>query len=295
MPFDPEKENTLLESKLRELRKKEYLPADLIDLLASVYTTQIAARAVAKLVLPASNQLAPADIHAQGAPLVSRPDLPFDLDQARDLFNRFLDLLGSQSATLHDAALTIAAHCAEHPEEIIAAFQAYRNMDEAYFQDWAGRTAEAPRTMAFLVQAAMSPSLAAAAEALAVDFPPERIWEHGHCPVCGSQPLLASLEEKEGLRHLTCAYCQTHYRAVRLGCPFCGEKDSEKVSFFHTPDEPSFKVHVCVTCSLYIKTADFRQMDKVALPLFDDLESLPLDMLAQKQGYKRPTPSGWGF
>jgi|GEM_PF-6380437 len=104
MPFDPEKENTLLESKLRELRKKEYLPADLIDLLASVYTTQIAARAAALVDLPAANQLAPADIHAQGAPLVSRPDLPFDLDQARDLFNRFLDLLGSQSATLHDAA-----------------------------------------------------------------------------------------------------------------------------------------------------------------------------------------------
>lgn len=295
MPFDPEKENQLLVSKLNELRKKEYLPADLIELLAQVYPAQITARAAARLTLPAPEQLAPADYQAQGAPLIPRPDLPFDLKQARGLFTQFLDLLRAQSGPMAAAAATVAAQLDAAPEEMIAAFQAYRNVDDAYFQAWASRTEQAPRTMAFLVQAAMAPSLAAASAALDASTPPERIWEHGHCPVCGSLPLIASLQEKEGLRFLTCSYCTAHYRAVRLGCPLCGENDPQKLSFFFSPDAPGFKVHVCATCSMYIKTVDFREFDKPALPLFDDLESLPLDILAHSRGYKRPTASGWGF
>lgn len=295
MLFDQEKENQRLSAKINELKQKDYLPKDLVGLLTEAYALQLAARATAKILLPGPEQLAPPEHQAQGAPLVPRPDLPFDQAQATELFGKFLDLLRAHPGALAEAAALVAERLAAEPGELVAAFQAHRNVDDAYFLAWAERTPLAPKTMSFLIQAAMAPSLAAAADQLAAFLPAERIWEHGHCPVCGSLPLIAALREKEGFRFLSCSYCSAEYRAARLGCPLCGESDFQKLSFFFSPDAPGFKVHVCATCSMYVKTVDFRELDKTALPLFDDLESLPLDILAQSQGYKRPTTSGWGF
>jgi FdhE protein len=295
MLFDQEKENQRLAAKIHELNQKDYLPKDLVELLNAAYSLQVEARAAARVVLPGLEQLAPTEYQSQGAPLIPRPDLPFDQAQATKLFGAFIELLRGRDGALAEAAELVAARIASDPGELVAAFQAYRNVDDAYFNAWAERTQQAPKTMAFLVQASMAPSLAAAADQLAASLPAESIWEHGHCPVCGSLPLIAALREKEGFRYLSCSYCSTEYRAARLGCPLCGEKDYQKLSFFFSPDAPGFKVHVCASCSMYVKTVDFREFDKTALPLFDDLESLPLDILAQSRGFKRPTTSGWGF
>jgi len=295
MPFDQERERNLLRTKVEALRKLDYLPADLLEFVNEIYGVQITARAEARVLLPGEDKLARPELRVQGAPLLSRFDLPFDAEQARALFAGFCKQLQSQSSGLRAAGESIAAHCASHGDECDLAFLAYRNQDEDYFTRWAERTADAPRAMAFLAQSAMTPSLAAASDQLAEVLPAEDIWEHGYCPVCGSLPLIGCLEHTEGGRKLCCSYCLMRYRVVRIGCPFCGEKNFNKISYLHTPEDPSFKVHVCSTCSCYIKTADFRESDFVSLPLFDDLQSLPLDILAQKKGYRRPTPSGWGF
>jgi FdhE protein len=60
-------------------------------------------------------------------------------------------------------------------------------------------------------------------------------------------------------------------------------------------EEPGYRVDVCASCKSYIKTIDFREMDRTALPQFDDLDSLALDFVAREQGYIRPTLSAWGF
>jgi FdhE protein len=46
---------------------------------------------------------------------------------------------------------------------------------------------------------------------------------------------------------------------------------------------------------MYVKTLDYREMDKGLLPALDDMATVALDVLAQGQGYKRPTLSAWGF
>ena len=69
----------------------------------------------------------------------------------------------------------------------------------------------------------------------------------------------------------------------------------EKLEFFEAREEPGFRVDTCRTCNMYIKTTDFRKMDRNGLPLVDDLESLPLDIRAQKENFKRATLSAWGF
>jgi Protein involved in formate dehydrogenase formation. len=46
---------------------------------------------------------------------------------------------------------------------------------------------------------------------------------------------------------------------------------------------------------MYVKTLDFRELDSEPMPALDDMATLALDMLAQEEGYKRPTLSAWGF
>ncbi len=149
--------------------------------------------------------------------------------------------------------------------------------------------------VSFLVHASLAPAVEALAAGLAGRIPADRIWTHGHCPVCGSLPLMSSLRDKEGRRFATCSFCLADYRVRRLGCCFCGEEDQNKLVFYDTPDAPGYRIDACEQCKNYIKTADFRALDKASVPSLDDLESLPLDYLAMERGYARPTLSAWGF
>ncbi|WP_394699668.1 formate dehydrogenase accessory protein FdhE [uncultured Pseudodesulfovibrio sp.] len=116
-----------------------------------------------------------------------------------------------------------------------------------------------------------------------------KVPEVGTCPICGSLPLISSLKEKEGFRHATCSFCRHEYRIKRIACPVCGEDDQKKLTFFTVDEEPGFRVDVCESCKTYIKTIDFRNLDRIAVPVLDDLDSLALDYVAAGQGYKRAT------
>ena len=86
------------------------------------------------------------------------------------------------------------------------------------------------------------------------------------------------------------------FRAKRLQCPFCLEEDQKKLDYFTVDSETGYQVHVCRTCKSYIKIADFRELfGRTFMPALDDLESLALDMAAQKEGFHRLAPSEWGL
>lgn len=293
--MDMDQERKLLQKKVKELKTKEHLPQSLLDLLAQVYDMQIQARARAVVAAPPAGELPAQELRVQGAPLVERSGFPYDPAQARELFSTFLDLAVKGQEPLKAAAQSIAEALEKGEIDLQAAFQGYLDADASICEAWAERTPDAPRTMAFLVQASLMPSLAAAADALAPERDKLPNWLHGHCPTCGSLPLIGCLEEKEGYRHFTCSFCLTDYKTKRIGCPICGEQDFEKLSFYTVEEEPGFRVDVCQSCKRYIKIADFRKLDRRSLPLLDDLSSLALDILAAKKGYGRATLSGWGF
>lgn len=295
MKFDQEKLLKILETKTQDLQKTDVIPAPLIELVTKAHKLQIQARATAAAPAPDAAKLTGPEQRAQGAPILPREDMPYDEKQTKDLFFQFLDLLEEQQSPMKDAAAVIRESVEKDPALIEQGVAAYQKGEQDIFNEWAEKTPLAPKTFAFLIDASISPSLAAAAEELAKDIPEEQVWEFGHCPVCGSLPYLAELRSKEGYRYMHCSYCATDYRTSRLGCPYCDEKDHKKLPFTFVEDEPGFKAHLCDTCNMYIKTLDYRTMDKMVLPLLDDLASLPLDMVVAKKGYKRPTPSGLGF
>jgi FdhE protein len=286
-----------VERKLEALAGKEYLPKELVALVGQVARLHLEARPACAVEIPAEllAKLPAPDLHIQGRALIEPADFPYDAAQARDLFAKTLDILERAGGPVAAAGTLVRQDLKDGRLDLDAVFAAYLRQDQAFFAPHAERSPEAPLTVPFLAQVALAPSLEAVAEKLLAEHHGERAWEHGHCPVCGRPPLIAELAGQEGVRMLTCSFCHARYRAPRMMCAFCGERDQAKLPFFTVEEEPGYRVDVCATCKRYIKTIDFRNLDRVVVPLLDDLESLALDMVASREGYGRPTLSGWGF
>ncbi|MES9994657.1 formate dehydrogenase accessory protein FdhE [Desulfovibrio aminophilus] len=295
MTTDPKNIMAELEKKLGQLRENEYLPPELVRLVGEVARRQDEAQAAARFELPDPAVLTSPEENLQGRPLLARESFPADRDLARALFDEFLNLLTELGGDLEEAAGVVRTARESGELDLERALDAFLSGDDAWFAAFGQRTPNAPRVLNFLVQAALTPGLAAAAARLAEGLDLETPRQHGHCPVCGSLPLISNLEGKEGRRQVTCSFCRTSYRVRRLACPFCDHADPQGSRSFTVQEIPGYRVEVCDSCRSYMKTADFREMDRPSVPVLNDLESLPLDYLAQKQGFRRPTLSAWGF
>jgi FdhE protein len=288
-------ETSRLDRKLAQLRKKSYISAELIDMLDAVTHLQLAALPEANVTLPPDGELSTPEAVFQGVSLINRENFPFDADQAKELLGRLVEMVGKSEGPLGEGARMVSEALEKGDLTPAELFRHVLDDDTTFFATWAERMPEAPRTLPFLALAAMSPSIEAAAGMLAEKLPEMKVTPVGTCPVCGSMPLISSLEQKEGFRHATCSFCRHHYRIKRIACPVCGEDDHKKLTFFTVDEEPGFRVDVCDSCKSYVKTIDFRELDRVALPVLDDLDSLALDYVAANQGYRRATLSAWGF
>ncbi|MGE4298134.1 MAG: formate dehydrogenase accessory protein FdhE [Desulfovibrionaceae bacterium] len=295
MIFDTATATRRLEEKVKQARAYDHIPSQLVDFLQKVHAAQIAAQGEAVLVLPPDEDLASPDMRIQGAALWNRENFPYDAAQAQSLFTLLVALTTELGGPMGEAAALVTKALDAGELDVEDAFGHLLHQDEEFFAQWAAKTPSAPHMMQFLTQASLAPSVAAAAESLARNLDPAAVWPHGHCPVCGSLPLVSELHAKEGQRFQICSFCQTSYRAKRIGCAFCGETDAKKLSFFTANGEKGFRVDACQTCKMYLKTSDFRALDRTYMALWDDLLSISLDILAEKEGFKRPTPSGWGF
>jgi FdhE protein len=294
MPFDLTEARRLLEKKLSALTDNAVLPASMVRLAAATSREQLADRAeVAVTIDP--DRLTATERNLLGAPLLPREAFPVDLDRARALFGRLARLAGECEPPLADSMTVIDAALESGALDLDRAFIRHLAGDAAFFAAFGEYTPKAPRLLNFLVQACLTPQLAAVAEAAYAFFPTDRTWNFGHCPVCASPPLMARLVNREGARGLTCSFCQLEYRARRLLCPYCGEDDPARLEMFTAPEVPGFAVQICLGCKSYLKTVDFREFDRSSVPVLDDLESLTLDLAAQGQGFTRPVLSAWGF
>lgn len=142
----------------------------------------------------------------------------------------------------------------------------------------------------FLAESSVNPVLEAYAESLG-KYVDQKSWWRGYCPVCGSAPVTGELLAEAGERLLRCSSCAFKWRFKRVTCPFCGNEDHEKLRYFNTEtDGKAYRVDVCDECKKYIKTIDLREThEDIALPV-EDIGTLHLDMIAEKEGYKRGVP-----
>jgi formate dehydrogenase accessory protein FdhE len=106
------------------------------------------------------------------------------------------------------------------------------------------------------------------------------------CPLCGSKPIVGVLRsEGDGAKKsLICMLCAHEWNFRRIYCPACGEEKEPQMAFYSATEIGYVRADVCDTCHHYIKTVDLTK-DGRAVPVVDELATIPLNLWATEHGY----------
>ncbi|MGE5172303.1 MAG: formate dehydrogenase accessory protein FdhE [Betaproteobacteria bacterium] len=114
----------------------------------------------------------------------------------------------------------------------------------------------------------------------------------GVCPVCGSSPtvgIVRSSGAEQGLRYLSCSLCASQWHMVRIKCSTC--ESTEGIDYYTLEgSNDAVKAETCNTCNSYLKLL-YLGKDRELEPTADDLATLALDMLMDKEGKARGGPN----
>ncbi len=112
-------------------------------------------------------------------------------------------------------------------------------------------------------------------------------WQEGYCPLCGAVPAMGELAGEEGKKQLHCSICACDWSVTRLKCSYCGNEESDSLEYFTAEGEIGYRVDLCRKCSGYLKVVDSRELG-AGLPMdVEDLNTMHLDLLAQKEGFAK--------
>ncbi len=106
------------------------------------------------------------------------------------------------------------------------------------------------------------------------------------CPFCSRKPVVGVLRrEGDGAkRSLICSLCSTEWPYGRIVCAACGEQTVQKLAVYTADQFAHVRVEACDTCGCYLKTVDLTKNGH-AVPIVDELATIPLNLWAQEQGY----------
>jgi len=119
-----------------------------------------------------------------------------------------------------------------------------------------------------------------------------RLEEAGVCPVCGSHPVAGIVRSggaEEGLRYLYCSLCAAQWHMVRIKCSACAATGG--IDYFTLEgSNGTVKAESCNECGTYLKLL-YLGKDGGMEAMADDLATLAMDMLMEKEGTVRGGPN----
>jgi len=226
----------------------------------------------------------------EGFPLMDKKEMKLDIDLATNLFKKMCSGLQRKDVSIASEAKKISLAVRKKEIDLEELFRRVLDGDKGYIDFIANKTGLHKWLLTFLAESSIKPVFEAYAENLK-GYVDQQSWYRGYCPVCGSQPERGELRIDAGERFLECSSCSFKWRFKRVVCPFCGNDKSEKLRFFNTEgDGKAYRVDVCEECKKYIKTIDLREVQGEVIPLVEDMGTLHLDMIAEKEGYTRGVP-----
>jgi FdhE protein len=111
------------------------------------------------------------------------------------------------------------------------------------------------------------------------------VWERGYCPTCGSWPLLGEFRGLDQSRFLRCGLCAAGWEVPRLWCPFCDNRDHERLGFlFSEGEESKYRVSTCDACHGYVKMVSSLMALSPLQMLVADVATVHLDLAAAERG-----------
>ena len=236
-------------------------------------------------------QLAPIDDEAllrerigQGAPLLSRHEFPLDLPPAEALFRTLCRLAKERGPAVRAVAEEIESALGWGGLDLQDLLRGTVN-EEGYPFAVADQLALDPELLNTIAEASVRPGIQAWAKALGSFVENDR-WLKSICPVCGSEPGFAELRGQElaASRYLHCGFCGWAWPARRLGCPFCDNKDHNRLQTLIIENHLSCKLEACEVCRRYLKLVDNKEFIGL-IPEIEVLATPHLDLAAMERGY----------
>ena len=276
-----------IQSAAASLHKRWPSYKPLLDFYANIFGTQEDSKRTIDLTpLQLSDEII--KIKAQEKfPLIDITDFVIDLPAATTLLEEICKIAVNANEEMSASSQALAESLKAdkiNPEDL---FSALLKGDDIYFQQVIKNTPGLElKVLLFITYSAIAPCLALFAEQLA-SYRPENdddVWDKGYCPICGSAPGLAMLQN-EGERVLVCSFCRHEWSARRIFCPFCENTDSDTLQYFVVQDDDEYRVDVCENCKRFIKTVDLRKINRIIYSPLEQIATLHLDMKATEAGY----------
>ena len=116
------------------------------------------------------------------------------------------------------------------------------------------------------------------------------------CPFCNARPVVGVLRgEGDGAkRSLLCSLCATEWQYRRVVCPNCGEENKDKLPIYIAAEFDYVRVDACDNCRTYLKSVDLTKNGH-AVPVVDELATVPLNIWAEDHGYLKLEPNLLGM
>ena len=114
-------------------------------------------------------------------------------------------------------------------------------------------------------------------------------WEQPFCPICGSYPSMAIVNDKKDYRILWCRLCDTEWKFKKDTCPFCLTNKLKQIKYIFPPEKSPNRIDACDKCKRYLKTIDEQLIIKKPNLVVENLASYRHDLIALQQGYQIST------
>jgi len=278
-----------LEKRIQSLKEKNPHYAEILDFYYKVRQCQERINLSLKIVpIPLKKEWKDL-LKKEDFPLLQRQGFPIDLESSVQLFKSLCQVAKKANPFISEQTKRIEGILEEREVDLGPFLR--DGLDEKKIEKTAEDFHVDKKVLAFLMQNSTKPSIEASRTTVQDQVEAET-WLKGYCPVCGSLPFLSLLKEETGKRFLVCSFCSHEWRAERISCPFCENKEPGSLQFFQAEGEELYRIDLCEKCHQYIKTIDARVIE-VLDPSLEDLATLHLDLVASKKGYKRPVPNPW--
>lgn len=279
-----------IEDSLNSLRGKEYISESTVDFFWKIIRAQYKIkRALSQKDFPCS--LSDDEIKQrmqQGVPLISFEDVPCNETLLKTLFQEICSIMENQENAEQKAIQKILNAESGGHLKLDGLVKKLVYQDNEYFNSLSQKLEITQDLLVFIALSIAKPFFEAVAEKLRDKVDNDQ-WLRNYCPVCGSSAQISKLEKEEGKRFLYCLLCSTEWRFMRLKCSFCGNEQASGMKFLEEEGGP-YRIDLCGQCRRYIKTFNEKKAGgstKEVIPFVEDLATMYLDILAEKEGYER--------
>ncbi len=270
--------NDRILEKIEEWRQREGSLPEVINFYGDLLRAQVEA---GKHIIPLQPEATEAEIAArirQGVPVLNWDALPLDWSSFQNLFRSVAAIIAEHTSSPPGGLHSLAGDIDSLKE---AARAWYENSP---LSQWAERYGIDEQLLGSAIHCAIKPFLVAQADTL-IGLVPEGQWRLGYCPICGGKPDFSFLDREKGARRLLCSRCDTEWLFQRLECPYCGNRDGEKLKYFGD-EEGLYRLYVCQRCNSYLKAIDLRQTESEILLPLERVMTADMDRQGQEMGYR---------